>query len=149
MSHAVADPVTEILAPARATPVFAQHGTEYEYRVVDDDGRPLVVTLSRVHEKDETISAEVRVTRDGHELHTIAHSALQAAILEGLVQRNVAKLVVGKPHAPAGHQAALTHCWAANEAKTFLTTAKGGRAPAGGLLFLALDSGARKGELCG
>src|SRR5215467_9280818 len=35
--------------------------------------------------------------------HTIAHSALQAAVLEGLVQRNVAKLVVGKPHAQEGH----------------------------------------------
>ena len=81
--------------------------------------------------------------------HTIAHSALQAAVLEGLVQRNVAKLVVGKPHAPEGHQDALAHCWEANEAKAFLTTAKAAGPQPAGFYALALDSGARKGELCG
>jgi hypothetical protein len=59
------DPLNELLAP---TPTFAQHGTEFEYRAADDEQRPLVVTLARIHEKDDTISAEVRVTRDGHEL---------------------------------------------------------------------------------
>ena len=81
--------------------------------------------------------------------HTIAHSALQAAVLEGLVQRNVAKLVVGKPHAPAGRRDALEHCWEASEAKTFLTTAKAAGPQPAAFYALALDSGARKGELCG
>lgn len=81
--------------------------------------------------------------------HTIAHSALQAAVLEGLVQRNVAKLVVGKPHAQEGHQDVLVHCWEAHEAKTFLTTAKAAGPQPAAFYSMALDSGARKGELCG
>jgi integrase len=81
--------------------------------------------------------------------HTILHSALQAAVLEGLVQRNVAKLVVGKPHAPEGHEDAREHCWEAHEAKAFLVAAKTAGAQPGAFYDLALDTGARKGELCG
>jgi integrase len=81
--------------------------------------------------------------------HTILHSALQAAVLEGLVQRNVAKLVVGKPHAAEGHQDARTHCWEAHEAKAFLVAAKAAGARPAASYTLALDTGARKGDLCG
>ena len=81
--------------------------------------------------------------------HTIAHSALQAAVLEGLVYRNVAKLVTGKPHPPAGHQDALEHCWEAHEAKAFLAAAKAAGPQPAAFYALALDNGARKGELCG
>jgi integrase len=81
--------------------------------------------------------------------HTILHSALQAAVLDGLVQRNVAKLVVGKPHAPEGHEDAREHCWEAHEAKAFLVAAKAVGARQGAFYGLALDTGARKGELCG
>ena len=81
--------------------------------------------------------------------HTIAHSALQAPVLEGLVYRNVAKLVTGKPHAPAGRQDALEHCWEAHEAKAFLTAAKAAGSQPAAFYALALDSGAREGELCG
>src|SRR5207253_9287688 len=78
--------------------------------------------------------------------HTIAHSALQAAVLEGLVQRNVAKLVVGKPHAPAGHQDVLAHCWEAHEAKAFLAIAKAAGPQPAAFYGLALDSGGRNAE---
>src|SRR5262245_15720019 len=81
--------------------------------------------------------------------HTIAHSALQAAVLEGLVQRNVAKLVVGKPHAQEGHQDVLAHCWEAVEAKAFLTTAKAAGPQPAAFYALALDCGMRQAELCG
>src|SRR5262245_15293551 len=81
--------------------------------------------------------------------HTIAHSALQAAVLEGLVQRNVAKLVVGKPHAQEGHQDVLEHCWEAHEAKAFLAAAKAAGAQPAAFYGLALDTGMRKAELCG
>jgi integrase len=81
--------------------------------------------------------------------HTILHSALQAAVLEGLVQRNVAKLVVGKPHAPEGHQDAMEHCWEGHEAKTLLVAAKAAGARQAAFYTLALDTGARRGELCG
>jgi AAA domain/Toprim-like len=65
---AEATPWSEPPTPAAPSPTFAQHGTEYEYRAGDDERRPIVVTLSRVHEKDDTISAEVSVTRNGQEL---------------------------------------------------------------------------------
>jgi integrase len=81
--------------------------------------------------------------------HTILHSALQAAVLDGLVQRNVAKLVVGKPHAPEGQEDARQHCWEAHQAKAFLVAAKAAGAQPGAFYGLALDTGARKGELCG
>src|SRR5262249_27787720 len=81
--------------------------------------------------------------------HTILHSALQAAVLEGLVQRNVAKLVVGKPRAAEGHEDAREHCWEAHEAKAFLVAAKAAGARQAAFYGLALDTGARKGELCG
>ena len=61
----------------------------------------------------------------------------------------MAKLVIGKPHAPAGHRDALEHCWEAHEAKAFLTAAKAAGPQPAAFYSLALDSGARKGELCG
>jgi integrase len=103
------------------------------------------VDLKRYY--DEHAQALAPATLEQH--HTIAHSALQAAVLDGLVQRNVAKLVVGKPHAQKGHQDVLEHCWEANEAKTFLTTAKAAGPQPAAFYALAMDSGARKGELCG
>jgi integrase len=81
--------------------------------------------------------------------HTLLHSALKATQLQGLVQRNVATLVVGKPHRPEGHEDVLQHCWEAEEAKQFIAAAKElGPQPAA-FYTLALDTDARKGELCG
>lgn len=80
--------------------------------------------------------------------HTIAR-ALQAALLEGLVQRNVAKLVVGKPHAREGHEDVLEHCWEAHEAKAFFAIAKAAGPQSAAFYSLALDTGMRKAELCG
>jgi len=81
--------------------------------------------------------------------HTILHSALQAAVLEGLVQRNVAKLVVGKPHAPRDRADARQHCWAADEARAFLAAAKAAGPQAAAFYALALDTGMRRNELAG
>jgi integrase len=81
--------------------------------------------------------------------HTVLHSAIKGAQLQGLVQRNVASLVIGKPHRPEGREDVLKHCWEAEEARRFVTAAKAlGPQPAA-FYTLALDSGARKGELCG
>jgi integrase len=81
--------------------------------------------------------------------HTLLHSALKAAQLQGLVQRNVASLVIGKPHRPEGMGDVLRHCLEADEARQFMAAAKAlGTQPAA-FYTLALDSGARKGELCG
>jgi integrase len=56
-------------------------------------------------------------------------------------------------HAPrrqkARNEDARQNCWTATEAKTFLTTAKDAGPQTAALYALALDSGMRKGELCG
>jgi integrase len=81
--------------------------------------------------------------------HIILHSCLQAAVLDGLVVRNVAKLVKGKPKAPEGQPDAHTHCWDSHEAKRFLAAAKEAGPQPAAFYATALDSGARKAELCG
>src|SRR2546427_3299071 len=71
------------------------------------------VDLKRYHDEHaQGDDALASATLEQH--HTIAHSALQAAVLEGLVQRNVAKLVVGKRRAPGDRQDVLEHCWEAH-----------------------------------
>ena len=81
--------------------------------------------------------------------HTLLHSALKAALPQSLVQRNVASLVIGKPHRPEGHDDVLKHCWEVEEARRFIAAAKELEPQPGAFYTLALDSGARKGELCG
>jgi hypothetical protein len=41
--------------------------------------------------------------------------------MQGLVQRNVASLVIGKPHRPERREDMLMHCWEAEEARRFIT----------------------------
>jgi integrase len=82
--------------------------------------------------------------------HAIIHSALKAATLEGLVTRNVASLVIGKPQWKRDHHDNVArNCWEADEARAFLAAAKAAGEQPAALFALALDSGARKGELCG
>lgn len=81
--------------------------------------------------------------------HAIIHGALQAALLDDLIMRNVAKLVKSKPRRPEGQGEALLHCWESHEAKAFLTKAKEAGQQAAAFYALAVDSGMRKAELCG
>jgi integrase len=87
------------------------------------------------------------ITQEQH--HTLLHSALKAAQLQGLVQRNAASLVVGKPHRAEGHDDVLANCWEAEEARRFVAAAKERGPQPAAFYTLALDTGARKGELCG
>jgi hypothetical protein len=77
------------------------------------------------------------------------HAALKAAVLDGLLFRNVASLVVGKPRIRRDHADVGRNCWEAHEAHSFLKAAKAAGARPAAFYALALDSGARKGELCG
>lgn len=81
--------------------------------------------------------------------HAILAGALKAAMIEGLVTRNVASLVVGKPQVTRDHDRLRQNCWEADEARKFLAAAKKEGPQAAALYALALDSGARKNELCG
>ena len=81
--------------------------------------------------------------------HTILHSALKAATMQDLVPRNAASLVIGKPRRREGHEHSQENCWEPEDARKFLDTAKADSPRAAALYSLALDSGARKAELCG
>ena len=81
--------------------------------------------------------------------HTVLHSALKAAVMQDLIPRNPAALVIGKPRRREGYESLANNCWEAEEAKRFLDTAKAGTAQQAALYPLALNTGARKAELCG
>ncbi len=70
-------------------------------------------------------------------------------MMQDLIPRNAASLVIGKPRRRDGQEKVLQNCWDPADARTFLTTAKADGPLVGALYSLALDSGARKAELCG
>ena len=82
--------------------------------------------------------------------HVIISGALKDAHKKNLVSRNVAKLVSNRPKkAEKEEEEVRRHCWSEEEAVKFLAVAKGWSVHAGAFYSLALDTGARKGELCG
>jgi len=95
-------------------------------------------------DKSETLS---QATLEQH--HTIICSALKAAEMQDMIQRNVASLVPGKPRAGEGNTGVLNNCWEAEEARRFIAAAKEFGPQPAAFYSLALDSGARKAELCG
>ncbi len=81
--------------------------------------------------------------------HAILHRALRKAKKDNLVSVNVAADLDGKPHVDRHRSDAVLHCWTAEEARAFLAVAKAAGAQPAAFYALALDSGMRKGELCG
>jgi integrase len=81
--------------------------------------------------------------------HAILHPALAKAKRDGLVPHNVA-IDLERPK-PTRHKSddARRHCWTAGEARAFLEAAATRGIQPAAFYGLALDSGARKGELCG
>jgi integrase len=78
--------------------------------------------------------------------------AIDAACIEAirLVPSNIVADVETKPRRKRDKgDAARLHCWTADEARSFLDAAKAHSPQAAAFYALALDSGARKGELCG
>ena len=82
---------------------------------------------------------------------TIIHSALASAEKNDLVHRNEAKLVDDKPRRAEGDQEqdVRANCWEADEAKRFLEVARKAGSQQAAFYTLALETGMRKGELCG
>jgi integrase len=77
--------------------------------------------------------------------HAILHGAFRAALKANLVSRNVAALATNKPKV-GSHEDVLDHVWTADEASTFLATAKQAGPQPAAFYALLLDSGCRKGE---
>src|SRR5688572_19465541 len=76
--------------------------------------------------------------------------ALKKATKERLLARNPMTDVDAKPKSDHDHDDAKRHCWSATHAAAFLTVAKNTGTPQIAAFYaLALDSGARKGELHG
>jgi integrase len=82
--------------------------------------------------------------------HTILMQCFKKAVRDRLVPLNVVADVESKPRrARDKGDAARLHCWTADEARRFLDAAKGDGPQNAAFYSVALDSGARKGELCG
>jgi hypothetical protein len=75
--------------------------------------------------------------------HAILHSALKAATLEGLVSRNVASLVIGKPRTQRDYEDIRNQCWTADEARQFLAAAHAAGEQSAAFFTLALETGMR------
>lgn len=95
-------------------------------------------------ERGEKLS---RKTLDLH--HAIISSSLKSALKQGLVTRNVAALAEGRPAEKDRREEAKRHCWTPEEAQRFLVAADTLGPQLAALCALAVDSGARKGELLG
>lgn len=82
--------------------------------------------------------------------YIVLNSILNAAVRERIIRENPAKHMMGKPtsdkHVP---KSVLDNCWDADEARQFLAAAKQAGPQWAAFFTLALDSGMRKGELCG
>jgi integrase len=82
--------------------------------------------------------------------HTAIRRALRKAMRDRLVTVNVASDLEGRPRQTRGaSEDARAHCWDVGEAQAFLKAAKAAGPQDAAFYSLALDSGARKGELCG
>jgi integrase len=81
--------------------------------------------------------------------HTILSSALKSAVKSRLLYRNVAADVEGKPRKQCAPDEVINATWSAADARTFLATAKAAGPQLAAFYALALDSGARQGELLG
>jgi integrase len=82
--------------------------------------------------------------------HAILHRALRKAAKDKLIPVNPALDLDGKPRrSRTSSDEARQHAWTATEARAFLAVAKEAGAQPAAFYATALDTGARKGELCG
>lgn len=81
--------------------------------------------------------------------HTVLHRALRKAVRDKLIASNPAVDLESKPRRSASRDDARQHAWSALEARAFLRVATDAGPQPAAFYTLALDSGMRKGELCG
>jgi integrase len=82
--------------------------------------------------------------------HAVIHRALKKAVKERLIPTNPAAEVDHAPRRTRGRdEDARVNCWNAEEARKFIATAKKAGPQQAALFAFALDTGMRKGELCG
>lgn len=81
--------------------------------------------------------------------HNILSGALGVAVRHKLIRDNVATLVMNKPRARDNAEEIQTQCWDIEESRQFLKAAQEAGPQPAAFYRLALETGARKGELCG
>jgi integrase len=82
--------------------------------------------------------------------HTIIFSALRKAVRDRLIVSNPARDLEGRPRRTRSKgDDARQHCWNATDAAKFLDAAKAAGAQPAAFYTLGLNTGMRKGELCG
>ena len=81
--------------------------------------------------------------------HSILRQAIRKATKSKIIPVNIAADLDHKPRLNRQRDTARVHCWTPLEARRFLEEAKTRGSRPAAFYTLALDSGARKGELCG
>ncbi|MBS1819612.1 MAG: site-specific integrase [Acidobacteria bacterium] len=100
--------------------------------------------IERYHAERTHLSAGTR------QLHqAVLTTALKSAVKARLLYRSVAADVEGKPHPHRTADDVIANCWTAEEARAFLAATKTEPLQTRTFFALALDTGARKGELHG
>jgi integrase len=81
--------------------------------------------------------------------HAVLSGALKSAVKKKLVSTNVCTMVDWRPQATKSSDLARAQAWTADEARRFLAVALDAGTQWGAFFALAIDSGMRRGELCG
>lgn len=141
--------LSESVKPARRPSTYDHYKSTIERHITPAIGHLPLQGLRPGHLKK--YYAERKETLAGGTLqvhHAIVSAALKSAVRQGLLTRNVASLVDGRPKAKSSREDAKAHCWSLDEARTFLKAARESGPQLAAFFALALDSGMRKGELC-
>ena len=129
---------------------YEQYESVIRVHLKPEIGLILLQDLHPVHleeyyrEKGKKLS---QTTLEHH--HAVLSGALKWAMKKGIIVKNPAALVDNRPSAPEDRNEAKVHCWSAEEAKCFLDTAKTFGVQQAAFYTVALETGLRKGELCG
>jgi integrase len=93
-------------------------------------------------------SALTQKTLENH--HHVLNGALNAAVHYKMIRENAAARAMSKPNAgKVQHETIEAQCWDIDEVKTFLRATEAASPQQAAFYRLALETGARKGELCG
>lgn len=136
--------------PVRRLRTYESYKSIIDRHLKPNLGQILLQELDAIHleryyrSKSATLS---QTTLEHH--HAVISRALKSAMKKRLIERNAAPLVENKPKAPQVRRDAIEHCWDEAEARRFLEASNAFGRQAAAFYALALDSGARKGEICG
>jgi len=139
-----------IKPPARRLRTYESYESIIRVHLKPSLGKMRLQELEAIHleqyyrEKGETLS---QTTLEHH--HAVVSHALKSALRKHYVNRNAATFVENRPKAPDARTDTIDHCWDEGETRKFLETAQTFGHQAAAFYSLAVDTGARKGELCG